>query len=156
METKKCTKCKLEKDFSEFNKMKHGKFGLRSTCKVCQNEDFKQYYVKNKAFVDAKNQEWERTPKGKLAKRFYYVKRMYGLTKDEWLTLLDNQNHCCAICSEHSDDLGFFHTDHDHITGKVRGLLCKNCNTVLGHAKDNVEILRKAIDYLNNSCINEK
>lgn len=148
MEKKKCTKCNLEKDFSEFNKMKHGKFGLRAACKLCQNEEFKEYYVKNKSFVNAKNQEWERTPKGKLAKRFYYIKKMYGLTKDEWLALLEKQNNKCKICDTYSDDLGFFHTDHDHKTGKVRGLLCKNCNTVLGHAKDDITILKEAISYL--------
>ncbi len=148
MEKKICTKCNLEKEFSEFGKMKHGKFGLRAACKLCQNEEFKQYYKNNKSSVNAKNQEWERTPKGKIAKRFYYIKKMYGLTKDEWLEMLESQNNSCKICNTYSDDLGFFHTDHDHDSGKVRGLLCKNCNTILGHAKDNIDILNNAIKYL--------
>ena len=148
METKRCTTCNLEKDFSEFNKMKQGKFGLRAVCKTCHKEANKNYYVNNKTNVAEKNKKWQQDEKNKEAIRFYFVKRVYGIDKTEWLNLLGKQDNCCAICKETSDDLRFFHTDHDHSNGKVRGLLCKNCNTVLGHAKDNIEILEQAIQYL--------
>jgi protein-arginine kinase activator protein McsA len=151
MEAKICTKCKLEKPFSDFNKFKNGKFGLRAVCRHCHNESSKEYYENNKVSVTAKNIKWGKDPKNKEAIRFYFIKRTYGIDKKAWLELLKSQNNACAICSKTSDDLGFFYTDHDHETGKVRGLLCQNCNTVLGHAKDDVDILIKAIAYLKNN-----
>lgn len=153
METKKCTKCNLEKSFSEFSKLKRGKFGLRAMCNDCHRDCNQQYYKKNKTKVSVRNTKWQQDERNKEAIRFYYIKRTYGITKEDWLKLLQKQNNCCNICKETSDDLGFFYTDHDHSTGKVRGLLCHNCNTILGHAKDNINILEKAILYLkaNNS-----
>lgn len=59
----------------------------------------------------------------------------------------------CAICNS-SDPKGYykkFHTDHDHTNGKVRGLLCDNCNKGLGHFKDNIEFLESAVRYLNDN-----
>jgi hypothetical protein len=73
---------------------------------------------------------------------------MYGIKKEDWEIMLTNQNNCCAICNTYSEDKSFFCTDHDHETLKVRGLLCRNCNTILGHAKDNIEILENSIKYL--------
>jgi hypothetical protein len=59
-------------------------------------------------------------------------------------------NNSCSICNE--TFIKTPHVDHDHITGKIRGLLCHNCNAVLGNAKDNPQILINAAEYLNN-CI---
>lgn len=81
--------------------------------------------------------------------------RRYGATVDEVIGLSEKQDHCCAICGVHKDDIchaTFKHNplviDHCHTTGKIRGLLCSNCNTLLGHAKDDVRILAQAISYL--------
>ncbi len=57
------------------------------------------------------------------------------------------QNNKCAICHEPFDDTPC--ADHCHITGQKRGLLCRQCNFMLGHAKDNRRILHNAIEYLN-------
>ena len=54
----------------------------------------------------------------------------------------------CEICNNYMDKKCI---DHDHITGKVRGMICQNCNVLLGHAKDNTDILQKCIKYLNES-----
>lgn len=151
MEKKICTKCNLEKGFSEFGKMKNGKFGLRAICNECHRESNKQYYVENKDKVSERNTAWQKDVKNKETIRFYQIKRVYGISKTEWLEMLNVQNNSCKICNSSSEDLGFFHTDHDHNTGKVRGLLCKNCNTVLGHAKDDIKILEEAIKYLKNN-----
>lgn len=69
----------------------------------------------------------------------------YGLQKGEAQLLLEKQNNVCAICNTFSDK---WHIDHDHITLKIRGILCPSCNLLLGHAKDNINILAKAIVYL--------
>lgn len=79
------------------------------------------------------------------------IKRHYGLTGPEYEQLLKDQNNSCWIClASHNPDQkrGRLYVDHDHKTGKVRGLLCGGCNSALGHFKDNVEILEKAIQYL--------
>jgi hypothetical protein len=71
----------------------------------------------------------------------------YGLSKDELDALLA-QHHVCAICG--SDDWGRKgpQVDHDHDTGEVRGILCGNCNTGLGHFKDDLQLLKAAVRYL--------
>jgi len=61
----------------------------------------------------------------------------------------DAENYSCMICGITESELGRkLDVDHCHETGKVRGVLCNSCNSVLGHARDNVEILQAAINYL--------
>lgn len=74
----------------------------------------------------------------------------YGLTEETWRNLFESQGKRCAICkSDHSKDkFGRWHTDHCHKTGKVRGILCTNCNRGLGMFEDNREFLRAADEYL--------
>ncbi len=69
-----------------------------------------------------------------------------GLPLTDRDALLEKQKHKCAICG---DDKKLC-IDHDHGTGKVRGLLCTDCNLSLGRFKDNIDILSKAITYLRN------
>ena len=71
----------------------------------------------------------------------------YGLTPESYQRLVNGQHGLCAICG--ADPAGKrLCVDHDHSTGAVRGLLCKHCNYVLGHAKDSPANLRAAADYL--------
>lgn len=77
----------------------------------------------------------------------------YGITAEFWDGMFIAQGKRCAICGEAnparlSSRNGAWATDHDHVTKKVRGILCNNCNWLLGNAKDDTEILRRAIDYL--------
>lgn len=77
----------------------------------------------------------------------------YGITQEEYLVLLENQKDSCAICK--TKNAGgknkVWQIDHDHITGKVRGLLCWACNAGLGQFKDNINSLKTAIKYLEAS-----
>jgi hypothetical protein len=84
--------------------------------------------------------------------------RRYGVTVDEVLALSEAQGHRCAVCKTHKDDLvhgTFKHNplviDHDHRTGRVRGLLCPTCNIGLGQFKDDVNLLANAISYLTST-----
>ena len=76
------------------------------------------------------------------------------MTSQQYLEKLITQNNCCAICNkpEHrllkTGDIKPLSVDHNHITGEVRDLLCNDCNSLLGFAKENVEILQNAINYL--------
>ena len=72
------------------------------------------------------------------------LKRKYGMTAEDYDTMYTNQNGCCAICSKKKDKLCI---DHCHKSNKVRGLLCHNCNTLLGHI-ENLEKMEKVNEYL--------
>lgn len=85
----------------------------------------------------------------------YGLKLRYGLTVEQYNEMLEKQNGRCGICSIHKNDLtnqlgGHLYVDHDHLTGKVRGLLCRNCNLAIGYFEDKSECLKKAILYLIN------
>lgn len=74
------------------------------------------------------------------------LQNRYGITLQQYTTLLEKQGGLCAICGK--EDLIRLCVDHDHKTGIVRGLLCGNCNQGLGKFKDSLELLIQAIDYL--------
>ncbi len=74
----------------------------------------------------------------------YHRRYRYGLEDGEFDEMLLDQGDLCAICQENPAE----HVDHDHETGEVRGLTCFNCNVGLGNFRDRVDIMRKAIDYL--------
>lgn len=73
------------------------------------------------------------------------LKRRYGMEVDEYLEMVNDQQGACAICRQFTPRLC---VDHCHDTGKVRGLLCHNCNTALGKFHDNIQHLADAISYL--------
>lgn len=75
--------------------------------------------------------------------------RAYGINDIRYNEILARQNNCCAICNTHKSELKKdLSVDHDHNTGKVRGLLCNNCNIGIGLLKDSSEVVHKAHLYL--------
>ena len=78
----------------------------------------------------------------------------YKMTLDEYAVRLEKQGGVCAICGGHETSrqqkraVKFLSVDHDHKSGKIRGLLCTRCNTVLGMAKDSADTLLAAVRYL--------
>lgn len=99
----------------------------------------------------AQRRKWGAANKEQL--RLKMLKRrlhtLYGISYDEYLTMLTKQNNCCGLCErpESSFARGLC-VDHDHATGRVRQLLCVNCNTALGKFQDNPDLLRKAANYI--------
>lgn len=89
------------------------------------------------------HREWRKKNPEKAKHRD--LKKAYGMSLTVWKELLKKQSGYCAICSVH---LSCPYVDHDHKTKKIRELLCKRCNNILGFAKDDIEILRAAIAYL--------
>ena len=76
--------------------------------------------------------------------------RKYGITVEEYKNSYKEQNGLCAICGNSPKQKGWrLSVDHNHNTGKFRGLLCGNCNSALGMVDDNIEILQNMITYLN-------
>lgn len=89
------------------------------------------------------------------AKRSGRLKAEYNLTIEEYQAMLEMQGNGCAICgvretgvSEKGKRQRSLSVDHDHKTGKVRGILCHRCNFAIGQLQDNPELLLKAAEYL--------
>lgn len=130
--------------FKNTAKAKEYAKAYREKHKLKAQEYQKQYRVLNEAALKLYKQQT------------YKLKRFdkYGITKNEFLSNLEKQKECCAICSKPFDNHVRVYIDHCHTTGKVRGLICFHCNTGLGHFKDNSTLLQKAIDYLNDNPFN--
>ncbi|MFD4474601.1 endonuclease VII domain-containing protein [Streptomyces sp. NPDC058471] len=72
----------------------------------------------------------------------------YGLKKGEYAKLYTFQGGVCALCRRATGASRRLSVDHDHRTGEVRGLLCRPCNTLLGHARDNISFFKRCAGYL--------
>ena len=132
-----CTSCRMFKPWSEYRKHSLSSTGYQSQCKECMSKNY---------------------PYERKKHRGYVVRSKYGMEQHEYQEMLQAQGGVCAICGnaesstngKHIDSLA---VDHDHKTGSVRGLLCRRCNTLLGFAQDDIEILQRAIDYLSKVSI---
>jgi len=102
--------------------------------------------IYNKQCVECKRIS-DRNSNLKAGKK-YRVKTEYGLTFDQIDSMNIAQGNACAICKDPFPSNYKIQIDHSHDTGKVRGLLCINCNWLLGKARDNPELLREAANYL--------
>lgn len=86
-----------------------------------------------------------------LATRASYLKNRYGLTPGEYQAMATGQNGLCKICGKPNTKGRKLYIDHNHKTGKVRGLLCEGCNFGLGGFKDDAMLLLEAVKYILNS-----
>jgi len=82
--------------------------------------------------------------KGYCTRHYLYIKD-YGISPDSYNNMLNEQEKKCAICL---DEFELLYIDHNHDNGKVRGLLCNNCNTGIGMLRDDVDIVNRAYAYL--------
>ena len=91
-----------------------------------------------------------REPVNVKRSRIKFIYRTYGLTMEEFNSMFNKQNGKCAICGVDIVLFGMksLNIDHDHVTGKVRGLLCRSCNRGIGQFKENYEIIKNAYEYL--------
>lgn len=84
--------------------------------------------------------------------RKHYLKKKYGITLEEFDALLEAQGGVCAICDGGPRPWPNLVVDHDHSTGRIRGLLCHPCNAGLGQFNDNPERLARALEYMGHIC----
>ena len=82
------------------------------------------------------------------ARRREKLLNKYGITPADYDAMAEQQGGVCAICDLPPPADGVLCVDHDHDTGKVRGLLCRTCNTGIGHLRDDPALVRKAATYL--------
>jgi hypothetical protein len=118
---KRCTSCGRKLELSNFHKRSNRFSATSSHCKKCT--------------------------KDRVSERSLLVH--YNITKKDWNEMFEAQNGNCAICGKHQSEFKrIFNVDHDHLTGKVRALLCFKCNTGIGSLNDDIELLEKGIIYL--------
>lgn len=154
-----CPKCQLEQDDSEFNK--NYRDGLRGLCKKCKRQDKilasrELRKVKAEEKKQASKYYKENYEKIKLQQRASWLKKNYNITIEQYDEMLKKQNNACAICLKPESRLNIKGTvqalavDHEHVTGKIRGLLCLRCNRYLVGVgnENNIESLRKNIDLM--------
>jgi hypothetical protein len=131
--TKYCKSCDTTKPIDDFYLRNKTSMVRHSTCKECDKKRVKE----NHDPVAYRNAE---------------LQRRYGITQQDYEVMIAEQNNQCAICNTTEPggrhNRGYFVVDHCHTTGKVRKLLCNNCNTALGLVGDNVDTLHKMINYL--------
>ncbi len=103
--------------------------------------------AKNRDKVNAYSKAWNKANPKKRAS--IVMKQRYGITHEERDTLLASQGSVCAICGTFDPDAKRgWHVDHCHSTGRVRGILCRNCNVGLRNYRDQPHLRTRAIDYL--------
>jgi hypothetical protein len=103
-------------------------------CKTCAKQRYKRNH---KQILEYRKQ-----------RREFDIAKKYNISVEEYRSLFEKQNNRCAICGQKCTTNKRLAVDHDHITKKIRGLLCLFCNTGIGKFKDDINLLRKAITYL--------
>ena len=148
MPYKKCPCCKQVKDIDKFHKETRAKDGHKVYCKICQAEKQRDYIKRNTKERSVKAKTYY---EDKL--RALQFKRLYNLTLTEYEDIVKKQNNKCKICLTDFSLLSRknIHVDHDHSSGKVRGLLCARCNRVLGLLEESSRILYGMIQYLESN-----
>jgi hypothetical protein len=146
MAEKTCSSCNELKPLKDFYKESRVKDGHMRRCKICHGLATAKYRMENpEVYRKASSKYWNKSSK---AKRHNAWLKRYGLTKEEYETMFNNQNGLCLICKKQCSSGQNLSVDHCHKTGRIRGLLCKKCNSALGMLEDNIEYFQTAILYL--------
>lgn len=135
--SKKCRDCHKTKKLTNFYSHPTCSKGVRSECKTCEKKGRAVRHQRAK----------KNNPN---ARRSVVLKNKYGITFDDYRRLLGAQGNGCGICGTDIPGASkkHFSVDHDHKTGKIRGILCHGCNAGLGMFKEDLLSLQSAIRYL--------
>jgi hypothetical protein len=150
-QSKVCPKCAVDKDRSEYSVVAKGPRAghLHGRCKTCNADSMRGSYQK----------KHKRDPtRYRLVEWPSKLKRLYGITPEDYNRMLADQGGGCALCGSTSPLTGSrtykrtqrtaFDVDHCHKTGRVRGLLCTRCNRLVGLANDSADTARRLVEYL--------
>jgi hypothetical protein len=131
---KRCAKCGATKAFEEFPRNNRQPDGRHFNCKPCHNAQVRESRQRHGG------------------SRNYHLKRRYGIGATEVDAMIAAQGGRCLVCGRENPE----HVDHDHVTGRVRGILCFTCNGGLGNFSDDVDRLRSAATYLELAAEGER
>lgn len=160
--SKVCSCCHKQKPVSEFYINTASKCGRTSQCKECTISESRKRELREISLnPDAYHARKRATYHRKLAadpaafrahRRNEELRHYYGISVDDYNTILAAQGGRCAICgaTQSGGRSKRLHVDHDHGTSNVRGLLCNLCNCAIGYFKEDTGILKSAIEYLQN------
>ena len=168
---KKCNKCQSMKPLSEFYKMAGMRDGYRNDCKACNlaakalrhksnpgpgRERAKRWKRDNPERDAARQAAYRASGRKRVSDRKSYLKRKFGISIEDYEYLLAGQGGRCAICGSPPREDIALHVDHEHITGRIRGLLCFRCNNALGDFGDDLHRLNAAAAYLERTPENDE
>jgi hypothetical protein len=133
---KLCRRCKRVLPIAQFYRNKTKPLPHLGACRECVNAEYKRH----RAAHPERFRRYERTQN---------LKRKYGITIKQFEAMLAAQGGTCAVCAGPPLGKGNqYHVDHDHRTGRIRGILCHKCNVALGLVSDSPLHLRALIAYL--------
>ena len=155
---KRCSCCKNSKPYSDFYRNKNMRDGFANYCKDCLLSSNKKWKERNPGAVVETAKRYFEKHKEKIRQRvrdkhikdpsirkFASIKKNYGLSRRDYESILEWQGGGCAFCKRNDIQM---HVDHDHSTGRVRGILCHLCNTGLGLFRENTDVMNRAICYV--------
>lgn len=152
MSERRCTKCGELKLFVFFQTSQarvslRNPCGYNSHCKKCAQNAITKWAKENPEKKRRTELKWRKEHPGERREIEWkcYLKRKYGLSLEQWKELLALSEGRCAICGTKPRRLCL---DHNHRTGKVRGILCDECNRGIGLLKDDSDIVFEAAKYL--------
>jgi hypothetical protein len=160
---KRCSKCERELPLENFYREATGRDGRRGDCIDCAKAYKRARYpmVRDEAIARAKawqvanrerhlasQRKRRERPEVKARERAGHLKRKFGITPATYDEMLAAQDGACAVCERTPEPGRTLHVDHEHVTKRVRGLLCFRCNNALGDFGDDPRLLRRAIDYV--------
>lgn len=141
---KTCNKCSTTKKGRDFYRDNGISDGLSTICKSCKDESSGKWKENNREAYNANMREWRANNKEEV--KNIDLNRNYGISLEKFNEMLTAQSGVCATCSKPPRGVRPLCVDHDHNTGKVRGLLCYGCNRLMVLV-DNPELLSRALAY---------
>lgn len=152
MKTRICSTCReeLPLTFDYFYRSNREKYGFEYRCKNCLRLKKKKYQESEQAKTNRNKRDKNRrqSSHGQEMKQRHRLKYKFNLTLEQYDQMVEQQNGKCAICNQIDISGKRLAVDHDHQTGKIRGLLCSNCNLLLGRVESTPELFSKMMKYL--------
>lgn len=140
---KECSSCKRILQWDQFSyRVQDGKRYLRSKCKECSSRAWGKWVDLHPEYKDKKLES------DRKCHEDYKKYHRHGITKNQYELMLEAQNGVCAICCKPPKPTQSLVVDHNHETGDVRGLLCRNCNRGIGLLGDSIITLENSLNYL--------
>ncbi|MFD7162757.1 endonuclease domain-containing protein [Streptomyces violascens] len=140
---KSCTGCGEVKSLDLFANSRTGKYGKTSKCKECKNAVSREWRARNPERARGYHRRWAQDPVRYARRQAAWAATKYGIPATLVVKMWEAP---CQICGSVDDEKRCI--DHCHVTGKVRGSLCRKCNSGLGQFKDNPALLNEAVAYL--------
>lgn len=151
---KECQKCKIVQEVSNFYKRTRSKDGLQCICKTCNAVHRNSQYHKNHEHELKKLSDYNNRESSKIRRINFQLRKLYNVDLDFYNTKLLSQDNRCAICKTHESEFKTrLSLDHDHESGKIRGILCTNCNVNVGFLEKGksrkIQLIEETLEYIN-------